>query len=141
MALINCPECNAQISDAATACPRCGAPLTKPFTNNTQPNTNTAQPSSNNTQPSGNNIPACPENHLTKAIILTILCCWPLGIPAIVNAAAVNNAYIAGRYDVALHKSQEAAKWCKYCLIAGVVFWGLYIIFIAIYAIAVAGLL
>ena len=70
MALINCPECNAQISYAATACPQCGAPLTKPATDNTQP--------------SGNNIPPCPETHLTKAIILTILCCWPLGILAII---------------------------------------------------------
>jgi hypothetical protein len=53
-----------------------------------------------------------------------------------VNAAAVNNAYIAGRYDVALQKSQEAAKWCKYCLIAGVAFWFLYILLIAILTIA-----
>jgi TM2 domain-containing membrane protein YozV len=27
MALINCPECNKQISDKATACPSCGCPL------------------------------------------------------------------------------------------------------------------
>ena len=27
MALINCPECNNQVSDTATACPHCGAPV------------------------------------------------------------------------------------------------------------------
>jgi Domain of unknown function (DUF4352)/zinc-ribbon domain len=27
MALINCPECNAQVSDQAAACPHCGMPL------------------------------------------------------------------------------------------------------------------
>lgn len=27
MALINCPECNKQISDKATACPNCGYPI------------------------------------------------------------------------------------------------------------------
>lgn len=27
MALINCPECNAQVSDKAEACPRCAYPL------------------------------------------------------------------------------------------------------------------
>ena len=122
MALINCPECNAQISDAATACPQCGAPLTKPATDNSQP--------------AGNNIPECPETHLAKSIILTILCCWPLGIPAIVNAASVNSAYIAGRYDVALQKSKDAEKWCKYCLIGGIAFWVLYILLIVIIGVA-----
>lgn len=122
MALINCPECNAQISDAATACPQCGAPLTKPATDNSQP--------------AGNNIPECPETHLAKSIILTIICCWPLGIPAIVNAASVNSSYIAGRYDVALQKSKDAEKWCKYCLIGGIAFWVLYILLIVIISVA-----
>jgi uncharacterized paraquat-inducible protein A len=27
MALINCPECNAQISDKAAVCPKCGHPM------------------------------------------------------------------------------------------------------------------
>jgi hypothetical protein len=53
-----------------------------------------------------------------------------------VNAASVNSAYIAGRYDVALQKSLEAAKWCKYCLIAGVAFWALYIILMVILGVA-----
>ena len=30
MALVNCPECKAQISDRATACPQCGNPLLPP---------------------------------------------------------------------------------------------------------------
>jgi hypothetical protein len=33
MALITCPECQAQISDRATACPRCGAPIAGPMVN------------------------------------------------------------------------------------------------------------
>ena len=27
MAIINCPECNKEISDKATACPHCGCPI------------------------------------------------------------------------------------------------------------------
>ena len=27
MALINCPECNNKVSDAAPTCPKCGAPI------------------------------------------------------------------------------------------------------------------
>lgn len=30
MALINCPECNKQISDKATICVGCGAPVVPP---------------------------------------------------------------------------------------------------------------
>ena len=30
MALIKCYECGAEISDAATSCPRCGAPQPRP---------------------------------------------------------------------------------------------------------------
>lgn len=31
MALINCPECNAEVSDKAPTCPRCGAPVAAPM--------------------------------------------------------------------------------------------------------------
>jgi len=34
MALINCRECNEQISDQAAACPKCGAQLPKAKTQN-----------------------------------------------------------------------------------------------------------
>lgn len=117
MALINCHECNAQISDAATTCPHCGAPVRKP----------TPQPAVTN-----NNTDVCPETHLTKAILVTIFCCWPLGIPAIVNAAGVSNAFIAGNYNLAVEKSQNADKWCKWCITAGIVCIALYVIFIII---------
>jgi len=123
MALINCHECNAQISDAATTCPHCGAPVQKPAVVNSQPTVTT-------------NPNVCPETHLTKAILVTLLCCWPLGIPAIVNAAGVSNAFIAGHYDLALEKSKNAEKWCKYCIITGVAFWVIYILIIVICALA-----
>ncbi len=34
MALINCPECNQQISDKATSCPKCGCPISSQSNNN-----------------------------------------------------------------------------------------------------------
>ena len=120
MALINCHECNHQISDAATTCPHCGAPVQKTATTNPQQTPNT------------NNTNICPETHLTKAILVTIFCCWPLGIPAIVNAAGVSNAFLAGNYDLALEKSRNAEKWSNYCIAAGIVFIALYIILMVI---------
>lgn len=117
MALINCYECNTQISDAATTCPNCGAPVRKPQVVNSQPS---GQHNSN----------VCPDTHLTKAILVTIFCCWPLGIPAIVNAAGVSNAFLAGQYDLALQKSKNAGKWCRYSIIAAIAVWVIYILFI-----------
>ena len=121
--LINCKECNAQISDAATTCPHCGLPVQNPAVTDSL---SAVSPNSN----------VCPETHLTKAILVTILCCWPIGIPAIVNAAGVSNAFISGHYDMALEKSKNAENWCRYCIIAGVVFWILYVIIIVLCVVA-----
>lgn len=121
MALITCRECGAQISDAATTCPQCGSLVVK---------TVAPQPhQSNNNQ-------ICPETHLTKAIFVTLFCCWPLGIPAIVNAAGVSNAFASGNYQLALQKSNDAEKWSKYCIIAGVILWILYAIVMVIVIVA-----
>lgn len=120
MGLIYCRECSAQISDLASTCPHCGAPVQIPAAGNTQQTVN------------NNNSNVCPETHLTKAILLTIFCCWPMGIPAIVNASAVSNAFIAGNYELALEKSKNAEKWCKYCIIAGAVFYFVYIVIMVI---------
>lgn len=122
MALIVCPDCGAQISDAAVSCPHCGRPIAKPTPQPVQSvNLNVTQ--------SGR---VCPETHLAKAIIVTILCCWPFGIPAIVNAAAVSNAFAAGNYDLALQKSKDADKWSNVSIICAVVFWILYFFLILI---------
>ena len=121
MALITCRECGAQISDAATTCHQCGSPVVT---------AGAPQPyQSNNNQ-------ICPETHLTKAILVTLFCCWPLGIPAIVNAAGVSNAFASGNYQLALQKSNDAEKWSKYCIIAGVIFWILYAIVMVIVIVA-----
>lgn len=120
MALITCRECGARISDAAQTCPQCGSPVFKAAA---------PQPYLNNTQ-------ICPETHLTKAILVTLFCCWPLGIPAIVNAAGVSNAFASGNYQLALKKSNDAEKWSKYCIIAAVIFWILYAIVMVIVIVA-----
>ena len=51
-------------------------------------------------------------NHLVFAILVTIFCCWPFGIPAIVFAAQVNGKLGAGDYAGAVESSKKAAMWC-----------------------------
>jgi hypothetical protein len=47
-----------------------------------------------------------------QAILVTIFCCLPFGIPAIVFAAQVNGKLEAGDYDGAIKKSKQAKRWC-----------------------------
>ncbi len=128
MALINCPECNAQISDAAAQCPHCGCPVgpkTNPTPSYQQAPTYQQAPKS---------VPSvCPETHMTKAILCTLFCCLPFGIAAIVNASEVSSAYMSGNYDLALQKSMNAEKWCNWSFIAAAIWVALYFILYVIY--------
>ena len=58
--------------------------------------------------PDGRRIP----NYLDQAILATIFCCLPFGIPAIVFAAQVNKKLAVGDYAGVLEKSRKAKTWC-----------------------------
>jgi len=52
-----------------------------------------------------------PNNYLVLSILATIFCCWPLGIPAIIQASKVNTKYAEGDYEGAINASSLAKKW------------------------------
>lgn len=57
--------------------------------------------------------PAAPiENYLVFAILATILCCPPTGIPAIVYGAQVNGKLQMGDVAGAKKASDNAKMWC-----------------------------
>ncbi len=45
------------------------------------------------------------------AILSTIMCCWPCGIPAIIFANKVDSLWNAGRYDEAEAAAKNAKMW------------------------------
>jgi len=51
-------------------------------------------------------------NYLWQAIVITIFCCWPLGIPAIVYAAKVDGLRARGDFQGAKSASASAKQWC-----------------------------
>jgi hypothetical protein len=55
---------------------------------------------------------AAVENYLVFAILVTVFCCIPAGIPAIVYAAQVNGKLQAGDYVGAQQASKNAKTWC-----------------------------
>jgi hypothetical protein len=62
-----------------------------------------------------------PDNYLVWAILVTIFCCVPFGIVAIVKAASVNSLWDAGNYDKSIEAAASAKKWCWIALICGLV--------------------
>lgn len=61
------------------------------------------------------------NNNMAKAILVTICCCLPFGIVAIIKAAEVNGKLAAGDVAGAQHSAGEANKWSNYGLIFGIV--------------------
>lgn len=60
-------------------------------------------------------------NYLWQSIVVTIFCCWPFGIPAIVYAAKVDGLKARGDIQGALAASKNAKTWCLVSLILGLI--------------------
>ena len=83
-----CRNCGEPIADQAVMCPKCGTAVA-----------GKSGPAANATSIS---------NHLVGSILVTIFCCLPFGIPAIVYAAQVNSLIAAGDLDGARAASKNA---------------------------------
>lgn len=70
-----------------------------------------------------------PSNNLILAII-SLLCCWPIGIPAVVFAAQVNGKWNAGDQAGAVAAADKAKKFAFIALALGIVGTIIYIILI-----------
>ena len=60
-------------------------------------------------------------NYLVQSILVTLCCCLPLGIVAIINAAKVNTYVAQGDYQKAREASDAAKKWSTIGAIVGVI--------------------
>jgi hypothetical protein len=56
--------------------------------------------------------PGAVPNYLVQSILLTLLCCPPIGIVSIVYAAQVNDKLMRGDYAGAVDSSRKAKTWC-----------------------------
>jgi uncharacterized membrane protein len=64
--------------------------------------------------------PAEIPNYLVLAI-LSIFCCWPLAIVAIINATKVSKLAAAGDTAGAMQASAAAKKWATISIVAGII--------------------
>ena len=108
-----CPKCGTQNNDNAYSCYHCGTQL--------RPGGEVYQQPPQPYHP----VQSVP-NYLVWAILVTVLCCVPFGIVAIVYAAQVSGKVASGDYAGALDSSRKAAMWCWIALAGGLVssvFW------------------
>lgn len=70
-----------------------------------------------------------PDNNLVWGILVTVLCCLPLGIVSIVKATQVSGLWGQGRYAEAQKSADDAKKFAMWGAIAGVVVGVIYLIF------------
>lgn len=79
------------------------------------------------TEPTAQSVP----NYLVQAILVTIFCCLPFGIVAIVFAAQVNGKLAAGDYAGAAETSRKAKLWCWVSFgvgLAGIALWLIFVV-------------
>ena len=76
----------------------------------------------------GQPVGSAPPNHLVAAIMVTIFCCLPLGIAAIVKSAQVNGLWAQGLYFEAELAAESAKKFAIWAVVAGVIVTVIYIL-------------
>jgi hypothetical protein len=69
------------------------------------------------------------SNYLVFAILATVCCCMPFGLPAIYFAGKVNGCVAGGDTAGAEAASKNAKTWCFVALGVGIVAWVLWFVF------------
>ena len=86
-----CTNCGHQLSPGMTLCPNCGAHVVTP--------------------PVMVQMQTIP-NYLIQSILVTLCCCMPFGVVAIIFAAQVSTKLAAGDLAGAQQASNTAKMWC-----------------------------
>src|SRR5579864_1307769 len=96
-----CTQCGANNADTAAVCAQCGRNLRAATPPTPLQTTGVVLPPG-----------ATVQNYLVFAILATVFCCLPAGIPAIIYAAQVNSKLQAGDLAGAQAASNNAKMWC-----------------------------
>jgi hypothetical protein len=114
-----CAQCGANNADTAAVCVQCGRNLQAGVPAAPLQVTGTVVPPA-----------ATVPNYLVFAILVTVFCCLPAGVPAIVYAAQVNGKLQMGDVAGAQIASNNAKLWCMISAGLGLGVVALYVILI-----------
>lgn len=71
-----------------------------------------------------------PPNHMALAVVSLVLCCWPLGIPAVVYAQSVDRNAAQGNLEEAWRRSRLARGWGIAAVATPAAFAGLWLLWV-----------
>lgn len=91
-----------------------------------------AAPAYGNPQPQAPNTQIIPPNYLVWSILVTLFCCLPGGIVAIIYSTQVSSRFQQGDYAGANESSRNARKWVIISAVSAAVILAIYAIVIAI---------
>ncbi len=114
-----CPKCGAQNDDSVRSCAVCGRQLA---------DASPLPSTSHQPRAQGAGSPASP--HLVPSILVTLFCCQPLGIVAIVFSAMAMSKNTSGDYAGAHADAKRAGLFALLGLIIGPTLVLLYIVFV-----------
>ena len=115
-----CRECGESIPNDSVYCPECG----KPAGGADAP----PQPQGGQQFLRPGTVPMVVPNYLVQSILVTVLCCLPAGIVALINASQANSKQSAGDYAGAMKAAKTAKQWCWIAVGAGAVVAAIYIV-------------
>lgn len=101
-----CNDCGAEISANDKYCKQCGRVVSL----EAKANDPYQSPSSKNASMRGSRHV---DNHIVKAILVTLFCCMPFGVVSIVYASSVNCKLDDGNYSGAKMASDKANMWAN----------------------------
>ena len=109
-----CSKCGAENNEGSQFCSKCGVAIAYAV----------AQPSTANAVQGGRvsstvqSHPA-PDSFLLQAILVTLCCCLPFGIPSIVYSSQVNAKFSSGDIDGSHESARKARFWFWWALGVG----------------------
>ncbi len=109
-----CINCGKTIIDGAAFCPHCGAPTSSTSTGST------TMPPPPPPPPRPGALPYV-KTFLPEAILITLFCCIPFGIVAIVHASQVSGKLAAGDIQGAQLLADKARTWVMWGFITGLI--------------------
>jgi hypothetical protein len=113
-----CQKCGTRLPEGSAACPACGSSpgaglaLARPVVG----------------------VP----NYLVQSILVTLFCCMPFGVVAIVFAAMAMSSASAGDRAGAVRAAEQARTWCLVALGLGLVPWVVGLLWVAFAGLAAA---
>lgn len=118
--MTTCPNCQGAIPDGAQFCPRCGAPNAS-FGPGAPRDGYAGGPHAGAYGHGGAAAAQSIPDYLVQSILVTLCCCLPLGIVALVFSIQTRSKKDAGDAAGAMESSRKAKMWCWIAFGLGIV--------------------